>query len=251
MINSIEEFNVTEQLYRPWGDVCPDFWERGGTEPNPVGQPIPEPQLTLSALSEAAAVPVPPPAAVPVPVPAPVAEAPAPPALIAPRDQHSVSPVYVPGDAVVPVEADPHDQIAVLSKAGRHQEAVALAVAAEQRAAETFGDDTFAAVHWVEVRAHLASVAADPARSCELWLQAAQTRLDALHQAPDAPDVEAAVDRAHHQWERIPDPSQAHALAPQLVAQRRRVPGRQHAALDAIQKKVERLESPLLGSDRP
>ncbi|MFF2941893.1 hypothetical protein ACFVSQ_18825 [Streptomyces niveus] len=145
--------------------------------------------------------------------------------------------------AHVPVEDDPHERIAALSQAGYHREAVALALAAEQRAVQSFGADTFAAVHWVEVRAHLASVANDPDQSCALWLHTAQIRLDTLQQAPDTPDVETAVDRAHHQWDRIRDATHARRLAPQLVAQRRRVPGRQRAALDAIQKKLERLNS--------
>lgn len=169
--------------------------------------------------------------------PAPV-QVPPPP----PRSQREVSPVYVPSPDV-PVQADPHERIAALAQAGRHQEAAALAVAAEQHAVQNFGADTFAAVHWTEVRAHLASVANDPGQSCALWLQAAQTRLDTLQQAPDANDVEGAVDRAHHQWDRIRDAAQARNLAPQLVAQRRRVPGRQRAALDAVQKKLERLNS--------
>ncbi|MEU6055928.1 hypothetical protein ABZ829_36555 [Streptomyces xanthochromogenes] len=160
-----------------------------------------------------------------------------------PRTQRTVSPVYEPSNAVVPVEQDPHEQISALSRAGRHQEAVALAAAAEQRAVQTLGADTFVAVHWIEVRAFLVSVAQDPYTSCLLWLQAAQTRLDTLQQAPDAHDVETAVDRAHHQWDRIRDAAHARALAPQLVTLRRRVPGRQRGALDAVQKKVERLNS--------
>ncbi|WP_326655610.1 hypothetical protein [Streptomyces sp. NBC_01750] len=160
-----------------------------------------------------------------------------------PRAQRTVSPVYQPSAAVIPVEHDPHEQIAALAKAGRHQEAVAMAAAAEQRAVQTFGADTFAALHWVEVRAHLASVAQDPGQSCLLWLQAAQTRLDTLQQAPDAPDLEGAVDRAHHQWDRVRDAAYARRLAPQLVAFRRRVPGRQRGALQVLQKKLERLQS--------
>ncbi|MYT20272.1 hypothetical protein GTW69_08210 [Streptomyces sp. SID7760] len=178
----------------------------------------------------------------PAPVPAPAAvpqQLPPTP----PRTQRTVSPVYEPSAAVVPVEQDPHEQITALSRAGRHQEAVALAVAAEQRIVQSLGADTFAAVHWIEVRAFLVSVAQDPGASCQLWLQAAQTRLDTLQQAPDAHDVETSVDRAHHQWDRIRDAAQARGLAPQLVALRRRVPGRQRGALDAVQKKVERLNS--------
>ncbi|WP_371558760.1 hypothetical protein OG416_39120 (plasmid) [Streptomyces longwoodensis] len=178
--------------------------------------------------------------AAPAPVPAAAPQQLPPP----PRtQQRTVSPVYEPSAAVVPVEQDPHEQITALSTAGRHQEAVAMAAAAEQRVVQSLGADTFAAVHWIEVRAYLHSVAQDPYGSCQLWLQAAQTRLDTLQQAPDAHDVENAVDRAHHLWDRIRDAAQARSLAPQLVALRRRVPGRQRAALDAIQKKVERLNS--------
>ncbi|MFE2749587.1 hypothetical protein ACFXKX_35605 [Streptomyces scopuliridis] len=183
--------------------------------------------------------------------PVPTGSAPASPATAAPiqlptpppRAQHTVSPVYQPSAAVIPVEQDPHERIAALSQAGRHQEAIAMAAAAEQRAVQTLGPDTFAAIHWIEVRAHLASVAQDPGQSCLLWLQAAQTRLDTLQQAPDALDVEGVVDRAHHQWDRIRDAAHARRLAPQLVALRRRVPGRQRAALSAIQKRLERLNS--------
>ncbi|MBV9024662.1 MAG: hypothetical protein JO362_12925 [Streptomycetaceae bacterium] len=176
----------------------------------------------------------------PAPIPAQASLAPAA-AMLPARSQRAVSPVYVPSNAVIPVEADPHARIAALSKAGCHREAAQLAAAAEQRAVHAFGADTFAAVHWTEVRAYLASVAQDPAASCQLWLQAAETRLGVLQQAPDVHDVETAADGAHHQWERIRDAAHARHLAPRLVALRYRVPGRQHGALAAIQKKLERL----------
>ncbi|MFF2331587.1 MULTISPECIES: hypothetical protein [unclassified Streptomyces] len=203
-----------------------------------IGAPVAFPPPPMSSTPTSPAAPAQPQQQA-APVPAAPVQLPPPP----PRTQRTVSPFYEPSNAVVPVEQDPHEQITALSKAGRHQEAIALAVAAEQRAVQTLGADTFVAVHWIEVRAFLVSVAQDPGASCLLWLQAAQTRLDTLQQAPDAHDVESAVDRAHHQWDRIRDAAQARALAPQLVALRRRVPGRQRAALDAIQKKVERLNS--------
>lgn len=210
--------------------------------PHPA-RPTPPPATTVVTARVPNPTPPPaprPPAGPPIHVPpAPLPALPPPP----PHEQRTVSPVYVPSVAVVPVETDPHDQIAALSRAGRHQEAVALAAAAEQRAVQTLGAHTFAAVHWVEVRAHLAAAANDPAQSCALWLQAAQTRLDTLQQAPDTLDVEGAVDRAHHQWDQIRNAAHARSLAPQLVAQRRRVPGRQRAALDAIQKKLELLQA--------
>lgn len=195
--------------------------------------------LILGPQPPAAAVNTPlPPADTPLaPIPA---QAPPPPPQQA---QRAVSPVYVPSDAVVPVEADPHERIAAASKAGRHYEAAELAAAAEQHAVQTYGADTFASVHWVEVRAFIATVAQDPSTSCQLWLQAAETRLDVLQQAPDAHDVETSVDRAHHQWMQLRDASAARAFAPRLVALRHRVPGRQPGAVASIQRMLERLNS--------
>ncbi|KUJ65800.1 hypothetical protein ACZ90_43670 [Streptomyces albus subsp. albus] len=195
----------------------------------------------LPSASQAPAAPAPsrPPA---VKAPAPTA-GPAPAALDQlppPQAQGTDSPVHVP----VPVEGDPHRQIAALAQAGRHQEAAALAAAAQQRAVQDFGADTFAGVHWVEVRAHLASVANDPGQSCALWMQAARARLGTLQQAPDTPDVESAVDRAHHQWDRIPDAAHAHNLAAALLRLRHQVPGRQHGALQLLLKRLAAHQTP-------
>lgn len=217
-----------------------------------VPAPVPAVQLPVPPASPAPAPPPPvataaryaPPPSVPVQAP-PVAPPPAVPGQVPPplppRSQREVSPVYVPSNEVIPVHGDPHERIASLSRAGRHQEALALAAAVEAHAVQNFGADTIAAVHWVEVRAFLASAAQDPGQSCLLWLQAAETRLGTLQQALDSPDVEAAVDGAHHQWTQMRDPEAARAYAPRLVALRRQVPGRQRGALDAIQKALERL----------
>ncbi|MGD3111366.1 hypothetical protein [Streptomyces sp. YGL11-2] len=183
----------------------------------------------------------------PAPVNAPVPSgnpAPAAPVPISPPpSQQATSPARIPADALVPVEADPHERIAALSKAGRHHEAAELATAAERLAVRTYGATSFAAVHWVEVRAFLALVAQDPRLSCQLWLQAAEARLDALQQAPTAQDVETAVDGAHHQWMQLHDAVDARALAPQLLALRSRVPGRRRTATESIEKILERLDS--------
>ncbi|MCT4357147.1 hypothetical protein M5362_28940 [Streptomyces sp. Je 1-79] len=134
-------------------------------------------------------------------------------------------------------DPDPHPAILAAARAGRHGEAVAVAVAWEQEALRRHGPRSREAVHWMEVRADLARLAGEPARSCELWIGAAQTRLG-LSQGPQDPDVEGAVDRAHHQWERIADPARARALGPALVALRRRVPGRRAGALAALQRRM-------------
>ncbi|MFD3440385.1 hypothetical protein ACFWU3_23080 [Streptomyces sp. NPDC058685] len=137
---------------------------------------------------------------------------------------------------------DPHPAILAAAHAGRHHEAAAAAASWEQQALRSHGPASPEALHWVEVRADLARLAGDPALSCELWMAAAETRLT-RQQAADDPDVEGAVDRAHHQWEQIRDVARARALAPALVALRRRVPGRQRGALQVLQRRLEHLHA--------
>ncbi|KQX50137.1 hypothetical protein ASE09_17755 [Streptomyces sp. Root66D1] len=176
-------------------------------------------------LDPAAAAPVPAPASVlaPAPVPFP-ASVPA--------------PTPVPAPAPAPgAEQDPHPAILAAAMAGRHGEAAAVASAWEREALRHHGPRSMEAVHWTEVRADLARLAGEPARSCELWLVAAEARL-ALRQATDDPDVEGAVDRAHHQWEQIDDPERARDLGPTLVDVRRRVPGRRPGALAALTRRM-------------
>ncbi len=132
---------------------------------------------------------------------------------------------------------DPHPAILAAAMAGRHAEAAAMASAWESDALRRHGPRSREALHWVEVRADLARLAGEPARSCELWIAAAQARLG-LRQGPDEPDVEGAVDRAHHQWEQITDPARARALGPALVELRRAVPGRRAGALAALERRL-------------
>ncbi|MFD3663861.1 hypothetical protein ACFWVF_25305 [Streptomyces sp. NPDC058659] len=158
---------------------------------------------------------------------------------LAPAPTHaSVSATAAPLAAPAPVVAqDPHPAILAAAMAGRHGEAAAVAAAWESEALRHHGPRSAEAVHWTEVRADLARLAGEPARSCELWLAAAESRL-ALRQRADDPDVEAAVDRAHHQWEQIGDRARAGALGPALVALRERVPGRRPGALAALRRRM-------------
>ncbi|MGW0774805.1 hypothetical protein ACWD01_14395 [Streptomyces sp. NPDC002835] len=144
-----------------------------------------------------------------------------------------------PSKAVAP-DGDPHPAILAAAMAGRHAEAAAAASAREDEALRAHGPGSVQVLHWLEVRADLARLARDPARSCELWMVAAEVRLG-RQQTSDDPDVEAAVDRAHHQWEQIGDSGSARRLAPALVALRRRVPGRQRGALRLLQRRLEQL----------
>ncbi|MBC2905302.1 hypothetical protein [Streptomyces cupreus] len=134
---------------------------------------------------------------------------------------------------------DPHSAITAAVQSGRHLDADALAARHEQAALQTHGPGSSEALHWAEVRADLAMFAGDAVRSCRAWLGVASARLAAGQSAAD-PDVESAVDRAHHQWGRITDPARARELGPALAELRTRVPGPQ-GALDHVQRQLQRL----------
>ncbi|MFJ6015037.1 hypothetical protein [Streptomyces sp. NPDC092952] len=138
--------------------------------------------------------------------------------------------------------SDPLPAILAAAHAGRHGEAASMAALWEGWALRTHGAASAEAVHWLEVRADLARLAGDPARSCELWTAAADARL-ARRQPPDDPAVEGAVDRAHHQWQEIGDPRRALELGPALVALRQRVPGRRPGAVEALRHRLKQLDS--------
>ncbi|MEU6660099.1 hypothetical protein [Streptomyces sp. NPDC046821] len=158
----------------------------------------------------------------------PVAPAPAP---------EPVTVEHAPGAPAAP-DADPHPAILAAAQSGRHGEAAALAAMWESDALRTHGAGSPEALHWLEVRADLARLAEEPARSCELWMAAAEARL-ARGQSPADEDVEGAVDRAHHQWEQLGDEARARALAPSLTRLRHAVPGRRPGALEAIGRRIE------------
>ncbi|MGW7469904.1 hypothetical protein ACWGJT_35875 [Streptomyces xantholiticus] len=152
-----------------------------------------------------------------------------------------------PAPGAEPPPSDPHPAILAAARAGHHAEAAAAASAQEDQALRTHGPGSVQVLHWLEVRADLARLAQDPARSCELWMTAAEVRLG-RQQTADDPDVEGAVDRAHHQWEQIKDAGRARQLAPALVALRRRVPGRQRGALQLLQRRLEQLHERRAGT---
>ncbi|MFI9209168.1 hypothetical protein ACIGW7_13615 [Streptomyces sp. NPDC053253] len=193
--------------------------------PAPILAPAPNSAFAPNPAFAASLAPAPTRAPAPAPAPAPTrASAPAP----APA---------VPAPPAPFVAQDPHPAILAAARAGRHGEAAAMAAAWESEALRHHGPRSAEAVHWTEVRADLARLAGEPARSCELWLAAAEFRL-ALRQPADDPDVEAAVDRAHHQWEQIGDRARAGSLGPTLVALRERVPGRRPGALAALRRRM-------------
>lgn len=167
------------------------------------------------------------------PAPVPPAERPAGAASVAlpgPSPQRSPAPL------------DPHETITTAVRAGRHGEALALAGTWEAEAARVHGARSEQVLHWMEVRADLAMFAGDPERSCRTWLAVAAARLDA-GQAPDAAEVESAVDRAHHQWGRVGEPARARELGAELAALRLRVPGRREGALDHVRQQLRQLQT--------
>ncbi|MFI0188108.1 hypothetical protein ACH4PW_11185 [Streptomyces sp. NPDC017082] len=137
---------------------------------------------------------------------------------------------------------DPHALISAAVRGGRHGEADGIAARHEEEAVRAHGAASEQALHWREVRADLAMFAGDPVASCRAWLALAEDRL-AAGQAVDAPAVESAVDRAHHQWARIEDTARARELGPALAELRHRVPGRRHGALEDIRRQLVRLEA--------
>jgi len=142
-----------------------------------------------------------------------------------------------------PQPPDPHALIAAAVEAGRHTEAAALAAQWEQAALRAHGPGSDEVIHWMEVRADLAMFAGDAVRSCQAWLAVASARLGA-GQRPGSPGLEAAADRAHHQWGTITDLDRARELALPLEELRRNVPGRRAGALKHIRRRLGELTGP-------
>ncbi|MFJ5305335.1 hypothetical protein [Streptomyces sp. NPDC088350] len=140
-------------------------------------------------------------------------------------------------------DGDPHIAVASAAQDGRHADADGIAAEHEQAAGRAHGRGSEEALHWTEVRADLAMLAGDPVRSCRAWLAVAGARL-AVGQAPGTAAVEAAVDRAHHQWGQIHDPVPARELGLALAELRGRVPGRRAGALDHVRKQLVQLQVP-------
>ena len=139
-------------------------------------------------------------------------------------------------------DLDPHAAISTAVRSGRHADADVLAAGLEQAAAASYGPGSEEALHWAEVRADLAMFAGDAERSCRTWVTVAFARLEA-GQPVDAPAVEAAADRAHHQWGRIPDVTRARALGQAIAELRARVPGRREGALDHVRQQLRQLQT--------
>ncbi|MGW2187108.1 hypothetical protein [Streptomyces sp. NPDC001719] len=140
--------------------------------------------------------------------------------------------VRAPADAVpapaaaVPAQDDPLAGILAAARAGRHNEAAAMAAAWEQQALRRHGPQSPEAGLWTEVRADLARLAGDHGRAAELWMSAARARLE-RGGTGDAEAV-AAVKRAHYCWQHSGE--RAPGLAAGLLALWERVPGGEGAA---------------------
>ncbi|MFF6802637.1 hypothetical protein [Streptomyces sp. NPDC012616] len=238
-----------------------------GTPADPAGPAVSASVVPVPARSAYAGPPAPavpavapaPPAVSPAPAPAiapaPVAHAghaaPAPPSTLRPRIPSPASGGEgeprgggegEPRGGRERRDLDPHAAISTAVRSGRHADADVLAAGLEQAAAASYGPGSEEALHWAEVRADLAMFAGDAERSCRTWMTVAFARLDA-GQPVDAPAVEAAADRAHHQWGRIPDVARARALGRAIAELRARVPGRREGALDHVQRQLRQLQT--------
>ncbi|MER5469385.1 hypothetical protein [Streptomyces sp. NPDC002685] len=234
---------------QPW-PPAPGFTTVTAPPPSPQAPP-PVPPAAPVPVPVVAPVPAMPPASlVPLTLPEPprnepvgpgpsAAPGPQPPSL--PRQMPAALPDRAAQKPMAP-PSDPHGAITAAVRAGRHDEALALAGLREEEALRADGPGSEQVLHWMEVRADLAMFAGDPERSCRTWLAVAAARLDAA-QAPDTPAVESAVDRAHHQWGRVDDPAAARELGAELARLRRRVPGRREGALDHVQQQLRQLQT--------
>ncbi|MDJ1131178.1 hypothetical protein [Streptomyces iconiensis] len=205
----------------------------------PAPPAAPPPSGTPQVPADPAAAPVAPAAPATPAAPAAPAVPEAPTAPVVPTD---------PGDRaaarrVVRPVGEVRDPLAVVlasARAGRHAEAASLAAVSEAEALRAHGPGSAQALQWLEVRADLARLAQDPAASCQLWMTAAEARLTVGQSAQDA-EVEAAVDRAHHQWEQVRDTDEALGLAARLAGLRATVPGRQPGAARLLDQRLTRL----------
>ncbi|MGW0846113.1 hypothetical protein ACWD26_39465 [Streptomyces sp. NPDC002787] len=161
----------------------------------------------------------------------------------APAVVDGLVPAVVDGSASDVAVVDPHTVIAAAVEAGRHSEAVALAARWEEKTLREFGEGSEEVLHWREVRADLAMFSGDAAGSCAAWMGVAQARLAAGQAARD-PAVEAAVDRAHHQWGLVEDAGRARELGVELVELRGRVPGRRAGAVEHARQHLAELREP-------
>lgn len=206
----------------------------------PTGAPPARfPSATVTPLPAPGAPAVPPRPSSPPPMPpaaAPTPQAPGAPPAPAPEAPAPGKAAKVTAD----VPAGVHDAIYQAAHDGRHGEAATMAAQWETAALRASGPHSKEAVHWVEVRADLAHQAGDPGRACTLWLQAAAVRLQ-RGQATDAAEVFGAVDRAHHCWHQVTDPSQAYPLGVQLAELRELAPGRRPGAVRDVRDRLASL----------
>ncbi len=125
-------------------------------------------------------------------------------------------------------EEDPLPRILAAARAGRHNEAAAMAAAWEQQALRRHGPHGPEAGLWIEVRADLARLAGDHPRAAELWMSAAEGRL--ARGGPADAEALAALKRAHYCWQHSGEGGRR--LAPALLALWERVPDGAEAAAD-------------------
>ncbi|MFD3907865.1 hypothetical protein ACFXOL_10850 [Streptomyces californicus] len=172
----------------------------------------------------------------PHPQPAPAAPAPQ---TYVPQQAPAPAPQSAPVQQQIPAQPDPRPHIHALSEAGQHREAARLAQAWEQHTLQTYGIDSPQATQWVEIRADLAKREGNYQLATQLWIASGRTRL--AHQSPDAPEVLAAAQSAHHCWTQMRDPGQARECGPDLISLLRALPSLDRRHLSMAQQRLEYL----------
>ncbi|MFF9591386.1 hypothetical protein ACF1FX_19620 [Streptomyces sp. NPDC014646] len=138
-------------------------------------------------------------------------------------------------------QTDPRPYIHALAEQHRYPEAMQLAQLWEQHALTTYGVTSPQATQWTEIRADLAKMQGNWVLATHLWIAACRTRL--AHQAPDAPQVIAAVKSAHYCWTQIGDPRQARGCGPELISLLRTLPTLDHRHLNVARQRLEILHN--------
>ncbi|MFJ2922902.1 hypothetical protein [Streptomyces sp. NPDC087307] len=178
------------------------------------------------------------PVRVPHPHPAPAAPVPQ---MYVPQQATAPAPQPALVQQPVPAQEDPRPYIHALSEAGQHREAALLAQAWEQHMLQTHGIDSPQATQWVEIRADLAKREGNYQLATQLWIASGRTRL--AHQPPDAPEVLAAAQSAHHCWTQMRDPRQARECGPELISMLRALPALDRRHLSMAQQRLEFLHN--------
>jgi hypothetical protein len=144
---------------------------------------------------------------------------------------------------------DPRRRIGEALRARRYAEAQALADAWEREVLRGRGPLAREFADVTETMALVAAEAGQVERAVEQWMSTARQRLGWL--PPHHPEVQRAVDNAHHLWARLPIGQRAADLGFGLVDIRHQVPGPGGDELAAAERRMKRIHDQLAHRPQP